>query len=91
MFTENIALNKQATQIGTGQGQGPQFAVDGNLTQSPAEVCSWSDSLGSGATPAERDQPAWWSVDLASQNPSDRFIIENVTIYFNYDCCACKC
>ena len=54
--------------------------MDGGLSQELGDgSCAHPDSQGG--------DPAWWSVDLASQNPTDRFIIENVTIYFRDDCC----
>ena len=83
LFSENIALNKRATQIGTSGGQGPEFANDGNLTQSPwYQVCSRPSSDGDDVSPTEKGvQYTWWTVDLASQDPSQRFGIKSVTIY----------
>ena len=90
LFPENLALNKRATHIGTHKGRGPQFANDGNLAQGPwNSVCSWSDSRSSDTDPAEREQPAWWSVDLASHDPSQRFVVTSVTLYFCIPRCHC--
>ena len=76
-------MSTKQKKIGTGEGQGPQFAVDGNLAQSPwDQVCSWPSSIGDGVSPAEEGVPyTWWTVDLASQDPSQRFAIKSVTIY----------
>ena len=66
--------------------------MDGGLSQKLGDgSCAHPDSNGLGVSRQERGDPAWWSVDLASQNPTDRFIIENVTIYFRDDCCESKC
>ena len=89
LFPENIALSKRATHIGTHEVHGPQLANDGNLAQGPYGVCSWADSRGSDTDPAEKGQPAWWSVDLASHDPSQRFIVTSVTLYFCNPACHC--
>ena len=81
LFSENIALNKRATQIGTCRGQGPEHANDGNLTQKYEEACSMPNGHCYGVSPADRGQPAWWSVYLASNDPKQRFTIKSVIIY----------
>ena len=89
LFSENIALNKLATQIGTFGAQGPQFANDGNLSRSLwTEVCSLPHSDGDDVSPAEKGADySWWTVDLASsQDPSQRFGIKSVTVYT----CLCQ-
>ena len=82
LFSENIALNKQATQSGAYFGQAPQLANDGDVAQRLG-VCSTSFSALSFG---EFGQSAWWSVDLASQDPSQRFVVINITIYY----CRCR-
>ena len=90
LFPENLAINKRSTQIGTHKGRGPQFANDGNLDQGPwNRVCSWSDSRGSDADNPESGESAWWSVDLASHDPSQRFVVMSVSIYFCIPRCHC--
>ena len=40
------------------------------------------------AHPHSRTESAWWWVDLAGHNPSQRFVIKEVKIYFRSDCCT---
>ena len=89
LFPENIALNKLASHVGTHKWYGPHLANDGNLAQGPHGVCSWTDSRESDADPAEKGQPAWWSVDMASDDPSQRFVVTSVTLYFCIPACHC--
>ena len=49
-------------------------AVDGNANQ--------DINQGSCAHPESTGPPAWWSVDLSASNPSQTYVIRNVTIYF---------
>ena len=66
--------------------------MDGGLSQKLGDgSCAHPESYASEVREEERGDPAWWSVDLASQNPMDRFIIEYVTIYFRDECCDSKC
>ena len=79
--TENIALHKHATQSSNyGQSYGPNLAVDGDATLQGR--CAWAFANNTGVVAGERGQPAWWSVDLASQDPSQRFIVTDVTVCF---------
>ena len=65
--------------------------MDGGFSQKLGDgSCAHPESFASGVSDEERGDPAWWSVDLASQNPTDRYLIENVTIYFRDECCESK-
>ena len=80
--TENIAVHKHATQSGNYyQNSGPNLAVDGDATYQG--WCAWASASTNDVVPGETDPRAWWSVDLASQDPSQRFIVTSVTICFN--------
>ena len=61
--------------------------MDGNLTQTPSrEACSFSYNRGSGVLPEDVGQRAWLAVNLASNDPSQSFVVMNVTIYYCADC-----
>ena len=79
--TENIALRKHATQSSNyGQSYGPNLAVDGDATLQGR--CAWASASNTDVVPGERWPLAWWSVDLASHDPSQRFIVTDVTVCF---------
>ena len=86
IFTDNIALHKPTSQLGAWGTFYSNLAVDGNTNQ----------DLYDGRTCAHPfsqmpRMPAWWRVDLAGGDPSLRFVIMNVTIYFRADCCPGTC
>ena len=83
VFSDNIALGKPATQLGTYRDFDAGRAVDGN-TRQYLQVLSCAHPHSRDETlPADvRGSPAWWSVDLSAGDPSQTYIITSVTIYF---------
>ena len=84
--SENIALGKPATQLGTYRDYDAGLAVDGDMRQYRLE--------GSCAHPHSEDMmlpddvrliPAWWQVDLSDGDPTRTYVIRNVTIYFRWE------
>ena len=40
------------------------------------------------AHPKSGNKSAWWMVDLGGQDPSQRFVVQEVEIFFRSDCCT---
>ena len=77
----------QARQAGTYNNYGANLAVDGNSDQLfGSRSCASVDSFAADASVDDKGKPAWWSVDLATKDPSARFTITNLTVYFCDDC-----
>ena len=81
-LSENIALHKNATQsVSFTQYTTAELALNGDT--SPQGECAWA-TIDYEDIVSDKPLPcAWWSVDLASPDPSQRFVITNVTIYFD--------
>ena len=83
LVPENIALYKPATQLGTYRDNVAGRAVDGDTRQYLIDgSCAHPHSLDVTLPADVRGSRAWWSVDLSAGNPSQTYIIRNVTIYF---------
>ena len=85
LISDNIALGKPATQLGTWQNHVAGRAVDGNRGQYLINgSCAHPHSYDQALPAAVRGTPAWWSVDLSAGDPNTTYIITNVTIYFRW-------
>ena len=84
-FSDNIALGKPATQLGTFKDNVAGRAVDGNTRQNLSDgSCAHPYSFDHTLPAAVSRNPAWWSVDLSAGDPSTTYVITNVTIYFRH-------
>ena len=82
-LSENIALHKNATQsVSLNKYTTPELALNGDT--SPQGECAWATVRLEDIVLEKPLPSAWWSVDLASPDPSQRFVITSVTIYFKY-------
>ena len=82
-LSDNIALGKPATQLGTYRDNVAGRAVDGNTSQNLNDGSCAHPHSSNETLPADvRESPAWWSVDLSDGDPSKTYVIRNVTIYF---------
>ena len=81
--SENIALGKPATQLGTYRDYDAGQAVDGDMRQYLLEgSCAHPHSEDLMLPDDVRLIPAWWQVDLSDGDPTRTYVIRNVTIYF---------
>ena len=78
LFSDNIALGKPTSQIGTWENYTSDLAVDGNYNQhlTKGKSCAF---------PSNENGSVWWMVDLAGPNQYQRFVVKNVIIRFRID------